>query len=251
MTEPEAAVAIVWVREPEEAVLLIRRTEREDDSWSGHWSLPGGRREPEDRDPLDTAVRELREECGISLARGQMELPLPFATARRGRGSYLLVAPFLFRLERRLPTELDPHEAVEAFWIPLAMLRDPARHSLRPVPGRPAATLFPGIGLHCIPLWGFTYRLLSDWLGLTPPPDAGFEAARQVLEFLLARGLPLRHGWSGRRAEVAGAIPVAELVRYYSAAENFAPAIHCLDVREDRVAIFDAEFQEYVIASEG
>ena len=67
--EPHAAVAIVRARQPRESVLLIRRSERQEDSWSGHWSFPGGRRDPEDPDLLHTAFRELEEECGIRLGR--------------------------------------------------------------------------------------------------------------------------------------------------------------------------------------
>jgi 8-oxo-dGTP pyrophosphatase MutT (NUDIX family) len=52
MAEPDAAVAIVHARGAADSVLLIRRAEREADPWSGHWSFPGGRREPEDRDPV-------------------------------------------------------------------------------------------------------------------------------------------------------------------------------------------------------
>jgi hypothetical protein len=91
--------------------------------------------------------------------------------------------------------------------------------------------------------------LLSDWLGLTPPVEAGRDAARRVLEFLLARGLRLRQEWTGRHAAVSGPIPVAEVILHFSAPQNFLPAINCLDVRDDRVAIFDPEFAEYVITA--
>src|SRR5215469_5622424 len=102
--QPQAAVAILHTRGPEESVLLIRRSERAGDPWSGHWSFPGGRRDPEDQDLLETALRELAEECGIILERGQMEAALPPTNAGRRLGRVVLVAPFLFRVERVLPT---------------------------------------------------------------------------------------------------------------------------------------------------
>jgi 8-oxo-dGTP pyrophosphatase MutT (NUDIX family) len=167
MPEPEAAVAIVYARQPEESVLLIRRAEREDDPWSGHWSLPGGRREPEDPDLLRTALRELEEECAVRLGREHLKAVLQPTLAGRRVGKFVLVAPFLFHVDAALPTVLDPREAVEALWTPLSVLRDPARHALRPVPGQPSDMQFPAIELSGVPLWGFTYRLISDWLGLS------------------------------------------------------------------------------------
>jgi 8-oxo-dGTP diphosphatase len=166
MGEPEAAVAIVKARMPEESILLIRRAERESDSWSGHWSLPGGRREPQDRDLLQTALRELAEECGVVLSREDLSAELPYATARRKVGAHLLVAPFVFCIEATRPTVLDPAEAAAALWVPLSDLRNPARHGLTSVPGLPKEVRYPAIELAGLPLWGFTYRLLTDWLAL-------------------------------------------------------------------------------------
>ncbi len=165
MTQPDAAVAIVHARGPEESVLLIRRSERDDDPWSGHWSFPGGRRDPVDRDPLDTALRELSEECGIRLAREQMEIAMPHTLARRSAPPYVLVAPFVFGVTTQLPVILEPREAAAALWVPLRDLRDPSRHELRPISGRS----LPCVLLEGTPLWGFTYRLIADWLTLPSP----------------------------------------------------------------------------------
>lgn len=166
MTEPEAAVAILHALKPQESVLLIRRAERAGDPWSGHWSFPGGRRHAEDLDLLQTALRELEEECGIRLGREQMESAMPPAPAGQKGRALLLVAPYRFRVEAELPTILDPREAVEAAWIPLSVLRDPARHSLSSVPGLPKQMQYPAIVWNGVPVWGFTYRVITIWLGL-------------------------------------------------------------------------------------
>jgi 8-oxo-dGTP pyrophosphatase MutT (NUDIX family) len=258
MAEPEAAVAIVHASGPAESVLLIRRAERESDPWSGHWSLPGGRREPEDPDLLHTALRELEEECGIRLARESLEAALPPMPARRRVGRQMLVAPFLFRVDGERPAVLDLEEAVDALWVPLRLLRDPARHALRPVPGVPPEIRFPAVELHGPPLWGFTYRLLTEWLGLGPQErpleQAGFHAACELLDFLLARGFTLLHGWEDREgakvAAIEGTIPaaavVAQWVRALQAASHI-PHLNRLEVRPDYIRVVGLGFEEYII----
>jgi 8-oxo-dGTP pyrophosphatase MutT (NUDIX family) len=264
--EAEAAVAIVCAREPRESVLLIRRSEREDDPWSGHWSFPGGRRDRADPDLLSTALRELEEECGLRLGREQSEADLPVALARRRTGRFLLVAPFLFGVSAELPTVLDPREAVEAVWVPRSLLLDPAQHSLLPIPGRPPEMLYPAIAMNCVPLWGFTYRLITDWLGLVPQSSplkkAGFEAACLVLEFLLAQGLRLRRGWEDcarlpaisdqrvvRAATVEGAIPLARVLARFSAPGAHVPLVNFLEVHADYIRLAGLEFEEYLISA--
>ncbi len=260
--EPEAAVAIVHAREGEESVLLIRRTEREDDPWSGHWSFPGGRREPADRDLVETALRELAEECGIHLHRDRLEASLPPTNAGRRVGRVVSVAPFLFRADNRMPTVLDPHEAAESLWVPLSVLRDPERHCLTPVPRLPLQMAFPAIQLNGVPLWGFTYRVLTEWLGLHSKQEqrdrVGFEAARLVLEFLLAQGLTLGHAWIERNgngrpllvAQVRGTIPVAAVLDQFSFPKGQVPPLSALEIGPDAVRIFGLAQEEYLIEAE-
>lgn len=249
MSRPDAAVAIVHTRSTPESVLLMRRSERPDDSWSGHWSLPGGRCDVADTSLVDTALRELEEECGIRLTENDLESALPHTVARRKAGPFLTVAPFVFRVEGEMPTTLDVREAVESLWIPLDHLRDPARHSLRVVPGRPREMLFPAIALNGTPLWGFTYRLLGDWLHPEdePKPD-GLEVAGMVLDFLLSMGLEVRSAWNAARAaEITGPIPVDALLARFSG--THVVGLNTLEVHPHLVRILGPEWEEYRIAT--
>ena len=236
MPEADAAVAIVRARGTQQSVLFIRRAEREGDPWSGHWSFPGGRHDAEDPDLVQTALRELAEECGIHLGRQDLVAALPLAVARRRTPPFLLVAPFVFAIDGPQPAVLDPREAVEAVWVPLGVLRDPARHCLRPVAGMPGDMLFPAVELDGWPLWGFTYGLISDWLGLTPEKSES-ETAQAVLDFLLSRGLKLKRGWVDGGAEVEGVIPVAEVLAEFSKPGRGFPSVNLLEVRADLVRI--------------
>src|ERR1035438_8548764 len=124
---------------------------------------------------------------------------------------------------------LDANEAVGAMWIPQRMLLDPTQHSFRRVPGMPAGGWFPAIALPGAPLWGFTYRLLVDWLEISSRECAGpgFEVARMTLDFLRSRGLILLSPWHStaprngdelgpaHAAKVSGPIPTDAVNRIF------------------------------------
>lgn len=160
-----AAVAIILCRSgAEDLLLLTRRQPRPSDPWSGTWALPGGKKDSSDRDLIETSIRESREECGITLTRENLAESLRVREA--GRPGYLIpVAPFVFRLPELPVVEPNPLEVAEIRWVPLRLLREPHRHRRTTVPGQPPTRLVPSFDLSPVPLWGFTYRLLCDWLG--------------------------------------------------------------------------------------
>jgi len=114
---PDAAVAVIIdPLQQHGSMLLIRRTEREGDRWSGQIAFPGGHRESSDRTFLDTAIREAGEEVGISLREHEMlgALPLVYSESRRVR-----VAPFVFQLKTSV--EIKPNQEVaDTFWLALS-----------------------------------------------------------------------------------------------------------------------------------
>lgn len=259
MGQPEAAVAILHAQLPEETVLLIRRAEREGDPWSGHWSFPGGRRDITDSNLLVTALRELDEECGIRLAEHDLETALrPTMAGRRAR-KHMLVAPFLFRINQPLPTALDAREAVEAVWMPLSRMRDVVEHRLQNVPGMGEEFHFPAIELNGMPLWGFTYRVLCEWLGLAAAVDdstVGLRVAETILDFLLAEGLTLEQNFveqgALKVARVRGKIPVASVLARFYKPRAGVPQVNFLEVKAGQIHLAGPAFDEYFIySSEG
>lgn len=150
---------------------------------------------------------------------------------------------------------LDPEEVAEAVWVPLSLLRDPTRHRLSSVPRLPPEMAFPAIELNGVPLWGFTYRVITEWLRLhgdqTAAEPAGFEAARLLLEFLLGQGLKLQYSWKDRSgtkvAKVIGTIPVEIVLENFTFPERLIPPVNALEVRPDLIRVVGLGLEEYLI----
>lgn len=158
-----AAVAIIRTPVPVDSVLIIKRTSRPDDPWSGHFSFPGGRRAPEDIDLLATCTRETAEETGIHLNGTTLVESLSLEPAGRNFSAPLWVQPFLFTLPHQAGLKIDPVEVESGFWLETERFLDEDNHILaETLPGRE----FPALPLGDYYLWGFTYRLLRKVLGM-------------------------------------------------------------------------------------
>jgi 8-oxo-dGTP pyrophosphatase MutT (NUDIX family) len=144
--------------------LILRRALHPDDPWSGHFSLPGGRRDPEDRDLLATCIRETREECGINLGPETLLRELSRLQAGNILGHPAWVTPYLFELPSRPPLALDASEVAAAYWVPAEYLLDPRNRLEAATLPQDPSRLFPCIRLEGGYLWGFTYRVFQDLL---------------------------------------------------------------------------------------
>jgi hypothetical protein len=188
--------------------------------------------------------------------------------ARRAEGPYVLVAPFVFAVDSELQTVLDSREAVESVWLPMSFLRDPSNHRMVCVPGQPGNLLFPAIELAGGPLWGFTYRLITAWMGLSPTEgpleQPGFETACRILDFLLSQGLTLQQGWVNESAEpgttgppvvkaaaVKGTIPVSATLAHLCAPGAGIPQVNMIEVRPDHIRVAGLAFEQYRIYARG
>jgi 8-oxo-dGTP pyrophosphatase MutT (NUDIX family) len=173
-----AAVAAILRGEDEKLELLfMRRAEHEGDPWSGHISFPGGRAEPGDEDPLQTAIRETLEETGIDLARDAETLgPLDEIRAMaQGKPVDLSIAPFVFRLRKRV--EVTPnHEVVSLHWLPLAKLLSQECRATMEYEHEGSTLELPCLRIDELVIWGLTYRMFDNFWHLveaaaaTPEP---------------------------------------------------------------------------------
>ena len=142
--------------------MLIKRSEREDDPWSGHVALPGGRLDPSDATLQDTAIRETREETGIDIARDGIVLGmLDELRPRTPTLPPIIVTPFVAIVRPDVAIEISD-EVASVFWVALAALDDPSLTVESEVRARGATWRVPSYLLGGQIVWGMTERILRN-----------------------------------------------------------------------------------------
>lgn len=160
-----AAVAIALVPGDDGLeALFIERAERANDPWSRQIAFPGGRRDPRDRDLLETAIRETWEETGVEL--GETVLgSLDDLHPRTPVLPPVVVRPFVFGLASKPPI-IPSFEVHEAFWVPLIRLREPGTYREVTVTPHGMTLNVPAYVLGERVIWGMTERIVTPMLAL-------------------------------------------------------------------------------------
>ncbi len=169
-----ASVALIVRPAPRDLeILLIQRSTSEADPWSGHMALPGGRRQGEET-PLDTAIRETREEVGIDLLADGLLIGRLDEVRPSSGGPRIAVSPFVFAATEETVEVADPREVASTIWIPVAHLSDPvsAAHHLYVHPDG-GTHQFPALSYNGHTIWGLTYRMLIQFLGIARVAGSG------------------------------------------------------------------------------
>ncbi len=157
---PSAVLCAFWEHDGVAELLLTRRAWHMR-SHTGEIAFPGGRREPDDVDLVDTACREAEEE--VALHRSSLEVVglLPALTTVSSPAEILPVAA---RLDGRPDTRPEPGEVDAVLHVPIAELWDPAvyREELWSREGHEMEiTFFELVG---DTLWGATARIVRQLL---------------------------------------------------------------------------------------
>lgn len=123
----------------------------------GEVSFPGGRREDEEPELIDTALREAEEEIGLPRDAVQIVGALrPTPTIATGYAIY----PFVGVIEPGMEWTLSPREVAEVLELSLSQVRAGYKRQRLIRRGIPILTDTYVVGDHLI--WGATARILSD-----------------------------------------------------------------------------------------
>lgn len=150
-------------------LLLIKRARSERDPWSGHMALPGGRRDPDDESLLGTAIRETREETGLTLESDALHLGrLDEVAPRSVRLPRISIHPFVFGTHGRSEARPDSREVAAVHWIPLTHFRAPDAVESVKIELHDETRSFPCFRWEAEVIWGLTFRILRQFLEAAP-----------------------------------------------------------------------------------
>ncbi len=173
---PAGVTLLLYRKDGEYCILLNKRTDTVDDH-KGEISFPGGRKDPEDKTLLDTALRETHEEMGISPddvdILGEID-DVPTNT------SYL-ISTFVGTIPYPYKFAPSDAEVAEVLEVPISTLidHDSARDEVRVRDGELVNSVSYSYNGHLI--FGATARILSRFLELldtAPEREAPWKSVR-------------------------------------------------------------------------
>ncbi len=157
LNKVNACVAVIFAATAEGTkVLMMRRSERDDDKWSGQIAFPGGGCEKCDSKYLNTAIREVEEEMGFKLENSEF---LGYITPLETHTG-LKVLPCIFWLDREVEIKPNKDEVSSYKWVLASTLLSGQNISMAKVKTRSIQMDVPSINYQGYVIWGLTYNIL-------------------------------------------------------------------------------------------
>ena len=159
--KPAAVLLLLYPKDGDYCVLLNKRSDQVE-YHKGEISLPGGARDLEDRDFLDTALRETEEEMGINPQDVTVLGQLDDVVTR----SRFLVRVYAGTIDYPYSFNPSPREIAEVLEVPITLLQDSAnlRFETALEDGRLVTAQSYAYNEHLI--FGATAKILQNFLAL-------------------------------------------------------------------------------------
>jgi 8-oxo-dGTP pyrophosphatase MutT (NUDIX family) len=160
-----AAILLPIIERAEPSILLTKRSDTMP-THAGQISFPGGRLDAGDKSLVDTALRELEEEIGISpdfvTIGGFLD---PYETVNSG----FMILPVVGFVREGFALRLNASEVTDVFEAPLAYLCDPANRWPMSVERGGRLREFHAIAYEAHTIWGATAEILVNLSGRLCP----------------------------------------------------------------------------------
>jgi 8-oxo-dGTP pyrophosphatase MutT (NUDIX family) len=156
---PAAVLFPIVAREEGPTLLLTQRTAHLNDH-AGQVSLPGGRVDPSDTSPIDTALRETEEEIGLDRRHIEVLGTLPDYFT----GTGFRITPVVSIVQPPFDLCADPFEVAEIFEVPLSFLMNGMNHQRRTAvfPNNVGNRTFYAMPYERFFIWGATAGMLRN-----------------------------------------------------------------------------------------
>ena len=153
-----AAVLVPVVDRPEGPTVVLTQRSEQLRNHKGQISFPGGRRDDDDIDAADTALREAEEEIGLPRRHveviGYLDDYPTFSLYR--------VTPVVGVIRDLPPLRVDAAEVAEAFEVPLSLLLDPASYEQKQMLRGTVKLPFYEVNYRDYRIWGATAGMLWE-----------------------------------------------------------------------------------------
>ena len=156
----DAAVLIPVYRSQDGELHIVMILRNPGGVHGGQIAFPGGKHDPEDETMLDTALREVREELGLVVAKEDVLSELPMELTRT---TGYRVFPFMARITVPERWQIDEREIAEIVDVRLSELTRPGTRDKMigrfPTWQKAEQISYYQIGPHR--LWGLSFRILQ------------------------------------------------------------------------------------------
>ena len=158
---PAAVFLMLYPKDGDYCILLNNRSEQVE-YHKGEISFPGGTQDANDRDPLDTALRETEEEMGIKREDVTVLGELDEAVTHSG----FRVRVYVGTIESDYPFHHSDVEIAEVLEVPIGSLQDPANLRVESQLDQEQLATSYAYAYKQHLIFGATARILRQFLGL-------------------------------------------------------------------------------------